>query len=57
MSRVFIICLCDKFPTHCDCLAKADGVCVCVCVCVCVKKRESSEKIHLQQHGFLNFVV
>ena len=33
MSRVFIICLCDKFPTYCDCLAKADGVCVCVCVC------------------------
>ena len=40
MSRVFIICLCDKFPTHCDCLAKADGVCVCVCVCVCEKERK-----------------
>lgn len=37
MSRVFTICLCDQFPTHCDCLVKADGV-----ACVCMK--ESSEK-------------
>ena len=47
MSRVFIICLCDKFPTHCDCLAKADGVCVCVCVCVCVWKREKAQKKYI----------
>ena len=47
MSRVFTICLCDQFPTHCDCLVKADGVRVC--------EREKAQKKYI--HSDLDSLI